>query len=84
MSALQDCIRHVVSHQHLSLSQARDALGAILDGRATGAQIGAFLTALRMKGETAEEIAGLALAAIGVLMVQFEWPTSRRPKAGHG
>lgn len=62
MSALQDCIRHVVSHQHLSLSQARDALGAILDGRATGAQIGAFLTALRMKGETAEEIAGLALA----------------------
>lgn len=30
------------------------------------------------------DAAGLALAAIGVLMVQFEWPTSRSLKAGHG
>lgn len=62
MSALQECIRHIAGDQHLSLGQAQASLRTILDGQATGAQVGAFLTALRMKGETAEEIAGLALA----------------------
>jgi anthranilate phosphoribosyltransferase len=38
------------------------ALGAIIDGRATPAQIGAFVTALRLKGETVEEITGAARA----------------------
>lgn len=70
MSALQDCIRQVVGNEGLSLAQARSALGTVLDGQATGAQIGALLAALRMKGETAEEIAGFALAvrdrAVGV------------------
>jgi anthranilate phosphoribosyltransferase len=44
----------------LSRSDARDAMDAIMDGRATGAQIGAFLMGLRARGETADEIAGAA------------------------
>ncbi len=44
----------------LSLEEAERAMEAIVAGRATPAQIGAFLTALRIKGETPEEIAGFA------------------------
>jgi anthranilate phosphoribosyltransferase len=39
-----------------------EAVGAIMEGQATGAQIGAFLTALRLKGESEEEIAWAAMA----------------------
>ena len=45
----------------LTTDEARGAMGAIMRGEATPAQIGAFVTGLRLKGETAEEIAGLAL-----------------------
>jgi anthranilate phosphoribosyltransferase len=44
----------------LSREEARDVMGEILRGDATPAQIGAFLVALRIKGETADEIAGCA------------------------
>ncbi|HET6382728.1 MAG TPA: hypothetical protein VFJ58_04985 [Armatimonadota bacterium] len=46
----------------LSLQDARAAAACILDGGATPAQVGAFLIALRVKEETAEELAGFALA----------------------
>jgi anthranilate phosphoribosyltransferase len=45
----------------LTTAEACEAMGVIMRGEATPAQIGAFATALRMKGETPEEIAGLAL-----------------------
>jgi anthranilate phosphoribosyltransferase len=44
----------------LSADEAAEAMAAIMHGEATPAQIGAFVTGLRLKGETAEEIAGLA------------------------
>lgn len=52
----------LVRGQSLSAAQARGAMLCILEGQATPAQIAAFLVALRMKGETPEELAGLARA----------------------
>ncbi len=46
----------------LTEKEAEEAMHIIMDGNATPAQIGAFLTALRMKGETVEEITGCARA----------------------
>ena len=60
----------------LSEEMARDAFSAIVDGRATEPQIAALLTALRVKGETVEELAG-AVGAIRERMSPFDSP--RRP-----
>lgn len=57
-----DFLHRVASHDSLSAADAEEALGQILDANATTAQIAAFLVALRMKGETAEELLGLARA----------------------
>ena len=46
----------------LSADEAAAATGEIMDGAATPVQIAAFLTALKMKGETVDEIAGCARA----------------------
>jgi anthranilate phosphoribosyltransferase len=55
---IREAIRLVVDGQVLSRAQACAAMGAIVDGQATPAQIAAFATALRMRGERAEELAG--------------------------
>jgi anthranilate phosphoribosyltransferase len=55
-------LHRVADRHHLSTEEAREAMVCILDGDATPVQIAAFLTALRMKGETADEIAGFASA----------------------
>lgn len=52
----------VVEGQDLSIRDMAETFGVIMEGQATGAQIGAFLTALRLKGESEEEIAGAAMA----------------------
>src|SRR5579883_2008606 len=46
----------------LSRDEAREAMALVAAGRAAPEQVGAFLLALRMKGETADEIAGFAEA----------------------
>jgi len=46
---------------HLSLDESQAAMREIMDGRATPAQIAAYLTALSIKGPTPDEIAGAAL-----------------------
>jgi anthranilate phosphoribosyltransferase len=58
MSVRQAIVR-VVEGFDLSNDEAQAAMREMVDGDATPAQIGALLIALRMKGETAEEIAGL-------------------------
>jgi anthranilate phosphoribosyltransferase len=57
---IKEAINTLVSGKSLSFEEASGAMGKIMCGEATPAQIGAFLTALRVKGETAEEIAGMA------------------------
>jgi anthranilate phosphoribosyltransferase len=61
-TAIQQAIHHLFNHQDLTAGQADAAMSEIMQGDATGAQIGAFLAALRMKGETVEEITGCARA----------------------
>lgn len=57
---IKSAIAEVINGRDLSLEQARRTMDAIMDGEATPAQIGSYLTALRMKGETVDEIAGSA------------------------
>jgi anthranilate phosphoribosyltransferase len=52
----------VVEGRTLSIEEARLAMGAVMDGAATPAQLGALLVALRMRGETVQELAGFATA----------------------
>jgi len=54
-------IKTVVEGQHLSRDQAESVMDGIMSGRATDAQIASFLTGLRMKGETVEELVGFAV-----------------------
>ena len=61
-TTIQDAIQTVVGGGSLSMSEAAAAMGEIMSGGASPAQIGAFVTALRMKGETVDEIAGMAAA----------------------
>jgi anthranilate synthase/phosphoribosyltransferase len=55
-------ISAVASGVSLTERQAMEVMGLIMDGEATGAQIGALVTALRMKGETVDEVTGFARA----------------------
>jgi anthranilate phosphoribosyltransferase len=57
---IREAIEALVAGQTLPMDQAAQAMNEIMDGEATPAQFGAFVTALRMKGETPEEIAGMA------------------------
>lgn len=58
--SLQPAIGEVINSHNLTMAQAEEAMNVIMRGEATPAQIGSYLTALRMKGETVDEIAGSA------------------------
>jgi anthranilate phosphoribosyltransferase len=60
--SIKDALRKVVAKESLTEGEAWSAMGEIMDGEATPAQIAALITALRMKGETVAEIAGFARA----------------------
>jgi anthranilate phosphoribosyltransferase len=62
---IQRALARLLDGHHLSREQAREAMGVIMSGEATPGQIGGFLVALRIKGETADEIAGFAEAIRG-------------------
>jgi anthranilate phosphoribosyltransferase len=53
----RELMNHIVSGRDLSADRMHDAMKAIMTGEATEAQIGGFLIAMRMKGETVPEIA---------------------------
>jgi anthranilate phosphoribosyltransferase len=57
---IKSAINLLVSNINLSEIEMAECINEIMEGKATDAQIGAFLTALRIKGETVEEITGAA------------------------
>jgi anthranilate phosphoribosyltransferase len=59
---MQAVLGQLLDGQDLTRDDARAAMDTIMSGEATPAQIGGFLVALRLKGETADEIAGCAEA----------------------
>ena len=59
---VQQALARLLDGHDLSREEARAVMNEIMGGEATPAQIGGFLVALRLKGETADEIAGCAEA----------------------
>jgi anthranilate phosphoribosyltransferase len=59
---VRDALNKAIEGNDLTREEARAAMTTIMQGDATPAQIGGFLVALRIKGETADEIAGCAEA----------------------
>src|ERR687898_2042927 len=59
---IQQVITKLLDGKQLARAEAREVMGEIMRGEATPAQIGGFLVALRLKGETPDEIAGCAEA----------------------
>src|SRR6476469_7689948 len=57
---LKALLAHVAAGRSLSEAEAEAAFDIIMSGNATPSQIGAFLMALRVRGETVEEITGAA------------------------
>ena len=57
---IRKAIARIVEHQHLSEGEMIEVMNQVMSGECTPAQIGSFITALRMKGETIEEISGAA------------------------
>lgn len=55
---IREAIRRVVDKSDLTEQEMQDVMNEIMGGEATSAQIGSFITALRMKGETIDEIVG--------------------------
>src|SRR5690349_24983015 len=59
---VQQALARLLDGHGLTRDEAREVMNEIMEGEATPAQIGGFLVALRLKGETADEIAGCAEA----------------------
>ncbi len=57
---IREAINAVVTGRSLSMDEAAAVMRQIMQGEATPAQLGSFLTALRLRGESTEEIAGMA------------------------
>lgn len=56
---MKDYLQKLMNNRHLTFSEIKEATNRCLTGNISDTEIAAFLTALRMKGETPEEIAGI-------------------------
>ena len=83
MPDLKAIIGKVASGQRLTRAEAEEAFGVIMSGEATPVQIGSFLTGLRMRGETVDEIAG-AVATMRSKMLRVEAPEGAIDVVGTG
>lgn len=59
---MQDALERLTAGERLTRDEAREVFGIVMAGEATAAQIAGLLMALRMRGESTDEIAGAALA----------------------
>jgi anthranilate phosphoribosyltransferase len=83
MADLKAIIGKVAAGGRLSRAEAEDAFGIIMSGEATPVQIGAFLTGLRLRGETVDEIAG-AVATMRAKMMRVDAPADAIDVVGTG
>ena len=77
---IQEGISKVVSNQDLQKQEMSSVMFEILEGKATDAQIGAFLIALSIKGETVEEVIG-AVEVMRELSTKVKTDLSLEPKS---
>lgn len=59
---LREALEHILAGNDLDAAWAEEAMGEIMSGRATEGRVAGYLVALRMKGETPEEVVGSARA----------------------
>jgi anthranilate phosphoribosyltransferase len=83
MSELKSYIAKVASGSPLSFEEAKAAFNVIMSGDATPSQIGAFLMALRVRGETVDEISG-AVATMRDKMLRVDAPAHAIDIVGTG
>ncbi|MCF1483679.1 MULTISPECIES: anthranilate phosphoribosyltransferase [Rhizobium/Agrobacterium group] len=83
MNGLKPFIAKVASGQALTRDEAADAFNILMSGEATPAQIGGFLIALRMRGETVPEIVG-AVTVMRQKMLPVIAPTDSIDIVGTG
>lgn len=83
MSALKTHIAKVATGTALSFEEAREAFDIIMSGDATPGQIGGFLMALRVRGETVSEISG-AVATMRAKMLRVDAPPGAIDIVGTG
>ena len=73
----------VVDGRTLTVDEARDAMGSVMDGEASPALLAALLVALRMRGETVDELAGFA-AAMRERVIRVDAPDGAVDTCGTG
>ncbi len=83
MATLKEHIAKAAAGKPLSFDEAREAFGIIMSGEATPGQIGGFLMALRVRGETVDEISG-AVSTMREKMVRVTAPEDAIDIVGTG
>ena len=81
---LRPYIQSALSAEHLSSTQAHNAMGHVMRGEATPAQIAAWLVALRLKRETRDELAGFASAMREAMVTLPDAPEEAIDTCGTG
>lgn len=83
MPDLKPFLAKVATGESLSREEAQDAFGILMSGEATPSQIGAFLMALRVRGETVAEMTG-AVSTMRAKMLRVDAPADAVDIVGTG
>jgi anthranilate phosphoribosyltransferase len=78
MNPVSSALESLTAGSSLSIEESRAAIGTMLDGGASDADVAALLTALKSKGETALELEG-AVAAVRERMIRWESGLTAQP-----